>query len=82
MATRHMHISVGLDFLEGLLRERQQQGKTQSALVDSEGTPMPYAAAYRAIADLRDLGLRFITPDCDNVQPDGSCGGHEGPAPS
>ena len=71
-----MHMSVGLDFTEELVREYEREGRPQTFLIDRElGTPLSYVAALTHINLLRSAGLEVI-PACNETDHTGRCTGH------
>jgi hypothetical protein len=78
---RHGHFSIALSYLERQMRDAERDGEPQTAFTH-KGKAVSYAEAYQHLAALRAKGHEWITDaECDNVQPDGSCGMHDGPAP-
>ena len=76
--TQMGHMSISTSYLEDRIRELKADGKPQKLLSRTGADEYPtHDEALADLANLRLAGQEWITsPECDNVRPDGHCGGH------
>ena len=73
------HFSVSIDLMERIIRELDaNKGRQQTSLL-CDGQPATNTEALEWLAAERAAGRKWlVSADCDNIQPDGKCGGHTG----
>ena len=77
MASRILHMSATLDFLEGVIRDDERRGRSQVFVTDVEyGGPVSYVTALLTINKLREGGFE-VFPPCDDTDATGRCRGHK-----
>lgn len=77
MASRILHMSATLDFLEQVIRDDERRGRSQVFVTDVEyGGPVNYVTALLTINKLREDGFE-VFPPCDSIDETGRCRGHK-----
>lgn len=73
------HFSFSISLMERLIRENDVAKGHQQTTIVCDGKPVSNAEALEWLAAERARGREWLTSaDCDNVRPDGGCGGHKG----